>query len=242
MNGPAFDLADLFNAALQAVAAHRQELNILDGVNGNHGDNMVDNVHLIVESLQAQRSRPPAEALRYASQRLQSDGRGGISRYYAGGLGQAAEQLQGHATLDANDVMLLAQSLLSAIPSQGYQPPSQAGGSVLEQFLRPPGERQMYSHGMYPSPMYPSASSALPQGAAQDGGQRLGNVLNVLVPAGLAFLQAQQAGTDTASAVGQALTGVLLGGHVNPLKSGNSRTAAAGLIVKSMLQVLAGRR
>jgi hypothetical protein len=224
MNGSAFDLADLFNAALQAVAAHRQELNILDGVNGNHGDNMVDNVHLIVESLQAQRSRPPAEALRYASQRLQSDGRGGTSRYYAAGLGQAAEQLQGHATLDANDVMLLAQSLLSAIPSQGYQLLSQAGSSVLEQFL-------------HPSPL-----SASPQGASQDGGQRLGNVLNVLAPAGLAFLQAQQAGTDTASAVGQALTSVLLGGYVDPLQSGNSRTAAAGLIVKSMLQVLAGRR
>jgi len=235
MNGPAFDLADLFNAALQAVATHRQELNTLDGVNGNHGDNMVDNVHLIVESLQAQRSRPPAEALRYASQRLQSDGRGGTRQYYAGGLDQAAEQLQGHATLDANDVMLLAQSLLSAIPSQ-------AGGSVLEQFLCPPGERQMYSHGMYPSPMYPSASSALPQGASQDSRQSTGNVLNVLVPAGLAFLQAQQAGADSASAAGQALTGVLLGGYVDPLQSGNSRTAAAGLIVKSMLQMLNSQR
>jgi len=235
MNGPAFDLADLFNAAWQAVAAHRQELNTLDGVNGNHGDNMVDNVHLIVESLQAQRSRPPAEALRYASQRLQSDGRGGTSQYYAAGLGQAAEQLQGHATLDANDVMLLAQSLLSAIPSQGYQPPSQAGGSVLEQFLHPPAAPRMHR-------MYPSASSASPQGASQDNGQSTGNVLNVLVPAGLAFLQAQQAGTDTASAVGQALTGVLLGGHVDPLQSGNSRTAAAGLIVKSMLQMLNSQR
>lgn len=216
MNGPAFDLADLFNAALQAVAAYRQELNTLDGVNGNHGDNMVDNVHLIVGSLQAQRARPPAEALRYASQRLQSDGRGGASQYYAGGLGQAAEQLQGHATLDANDVMLLAQSLLSAIPSQ-------AGGSVLEQFLRPPAAPRM-------------------RGASQDSGQSTGSVLNVLAPAGLAFLQAQQAGADTASAVGQALTGVLLGGRVDPLQSGNSRTAAAGLIVKSMLQMLNSHR
>ena len=100
----------------------------------------------------------------------------------------------------------------------------------------------MYSHGMYPSPMYPSASSALPQGASQDGGQSTGNVLNVLVPAGLAFLQAQQAGTDTASAVGQVLTGVLLGGYVDPLQSGNSRTAAAGLVVKSMLQMLNSQR
>jgi len=189
---------------------------------------MVDNVHLIVESLQAQRSRPPAEALRYASQRLQSDGRGDTSQYYAGGLGQAAEQLQGHATLDANDVMLLAQSLLGAIPSQ-------AGGSVLEQFLRPPAAPRMHR-------MYSSASSALPQGASQDSGQRLGNVLNVLVPAGLAFLQAQQAGADSASAAGQALTGVLLGGYVDPLQSGNSRTAAAGLIVKSMLQMLNSQR
>ena len=241
MNGSAFDLADLFNAALQAVATHRQELNILDGVNGNHGDNMVDNVHLIVESLQAQRSRPPAEALRYASQRLQSDGRGGTSQYYAGGLGQAAEQLQGHATLDANDVMLLAQSLLGAIPSQGYQPPSQAGGSVLEQFLRPPAALRMQGMTDVP-PSATSLASALPQGASQDSGQRLGNVLNVLVPAGLAFLQAQQAGADSASAAGQALTGVLLGGYVDPLQSGNSRTAAAGLIVKSMLQMLNSQR
>ena len=231
MNGSAFDLADLFNAALQAVATHRQELNTLDGYNGNHGDHMVDNVHLIVESLQAQRSRPPAEALRYASQRLQSDGRGDTSQYYAGGLGQAAEQLQGHATLDANDVMLLAQSLLGAIPSQ-------AGGSVLEQFLRPPAAPRM--HRMYSS--VSSASSASPQGASQDSGQSTGNVLNVLVPAGLAFLQAQQAGADSASAAGQALTGVLLGGHVDPLQSGNSRTAAAGLIAQSMLQMLNSRR
>jgi len=230
MNGSAFDLADLFNAALQAVAAHRQELNILDGVNGNHGDNMVDNVHLIVEVLQAQRSRPPAEALRYASQRLQSDGRGGTSQYYAGGLGQAAEQLQGHATLDANDVMLLAQSLLSAIPSQGYQPPSQAGGSVLEQFLRPPAAPPM--QGMPDVPM--SRCTHRPSSALISP--------ITLMPAGLAFLQAQQAGADSASAAGQALTGILLGGHVDPLQSGNSRTAAAGLIVKSMLQVLNSQR
>ena len=63
-----------------------------------------------------------------------------------------------------------------------------------------------------------------------------------LMPAGLAFLQAQQAGADSASAAGQALTGILLGGHVDPLQSGNSRTAAAGLIVKSMLQVLNSQR
>jgi hypothetical protein len=196
---------------LQAVAVHRQDLNTLDGVNGNHGDNMVENVQLIVESLQAQRSRPPAEALRYASQRLQSDGRGAASQFYAGGLGQAAEQLQGHPTLDANDVILLAQSLLGAIPSQ-------AGSSVLEQLL------------------HPSPSSALPQGASQGSGS------HALVPAGLAFLQAQQAGADTVSATGQALTSVLLGGHVDPLQAGNSRTAAAGLIAKSILQMLSRQR
>ena len=241
MNRSAFDLADLFNAALQVVAVHRQELNTLDGVNGNHGDNMVDNVHLIVESLQAQRSRPPAEALRYASQRLQSDGRGDASQYYAGGLGQAAEQLQGHPTLDANDVMLLAQSLLGAIPSQGYQPSSQAGGSVLEQFLRPAGADRTQGMTDVP-PSATSLASASPQGASQDSGPRLGKGSNVLVPAGLAFLQAQQAGADIASVTGQALTSVLLGGHVDPLQSGNSRTAAAGLIVKSMLQMLNSRR
>jgi len=63
-----------------------------------------------------------------------------------------------------------------------------------------------------------------------------------LLPAGLAFLQAHQSGADTASAVGQALMGALMGGRVNPLQAGTPRAAAGSLVAQSMLRALAGRR
>ena len=223
MSQPTYDLNDLFGAALQAMMANRQEINALDGHNGNHGDNMVENLRLITESLQEKSSQTPAEALGYASQRLQSQGYGGTSQYYARGLSQAAQQFQGRPNLDGNDVMSLVQVLLGAIPSEGHQPQPQAGGSVLEQVL-----------GM--------ASGQPPQAGPQDSGLDLDDVLNVLLPAGLAFLQAKQSGADTASAAGQALMSALAGGQTNPLQAGTPRAAAGGLIAQSILQALATQR
>lgn len=223
MSQPTLDLSKLFDVALQSMTAHRQEINDLDGYNGNHGDNMVENLRLITEALQARSSQPPAEALQYAGQKLQSQGRGGTSQYYAKGLSQAAEQLRGHSSLGGSDVMSLVQSLLGAIPSQGHPQQVQAGGSVLEQVL-----------GL--------AGGQPPQAGPQDNGLDLGDVLNALLPAGLAFLQAKQSGADTAAAAGQALIGALMGGQVNPLQTGTPRAAAGGLIAQSLLQALTSRR
>ena len=223
MSQSTLDLSKLFDVALQSMTAHRQEINDLDGYNGNHGDNMVENLRLITEALQAKSSQPPAEALQYAGQKLQSQGRGGTSQYYAKGLSQAAEQLRGHSSLGGSDVMSLVQSLLGAIPSQGHPQQVQAGGSVLEQVLGLAGGQQ-------------------PQAKPQDNSLDLGDVLNALLPAGLAFLQAKQSGTDTATAAGQALIGALMGGQVNPLQANTPRTAAGGLIAQSLLQALTGRR
>jgi len=224
-NQPTVDLSALFGAALQTLTAHRQEVNALDGYNGNHGDNMVENVQLITKSLARKKNRPPAEALEYASQRLQAKGRGGTSQYYAKGLSQAAEQLQGRTALGGADVMTLIQSLLGAIPSQGQQTQPQAGGSVLDQVLDLVGGQTAQ----------PSV-----QPAAEDSGMDLGDVLGMLLPAGLAFLQAKQTGADTVSAAGQALTSALASGRTNPLQSGNPRAAAGGLIAQSILKALMG--
>jgi hypothetical protein len=248
MSQPTFDLSDLFGAALQAVTAHRQEINALDGYNGNHGDNMVENVRMIVDAVKEKGSRPPAEALEYAGQRLQSQGRGGTSQYYARGLGQAAEQLQGRSNLDPSDVTSLVQSLLGAIPSQGHPQQPQAGGSVLEQVLgmvgSQPGQtepqQQAQVGGSVLEQIMGLAGGQPPQAEPQDGGLDVDDVLSALLPAGLAFLQAKQAGADTASAAAQALTGALMGGRVNPLQAGTPRAAAGGLIAQSILKALAG--
>jgi hypothetical protein len=257
MSESTYDLSNLFGAALEAMAANRQEINALDGYNGNHGDNMVENLRLITESLQEKSSRTPAEALGYASQRLQSQGRGGTSQYYARGLGQAAEQLQGRSSLDGNDVMSMLQMLLGAIPSQGYEPEPEAGGSVLEQVLGMASGQP--SQGYEPQPQAGGSvleqvlgmasgqpSQAMPFDQAQDRPQDsdldLGDVLNLLLPAGLAFLQAKQSGADTASAAKQALMSALMGGQVNPLQANTPRTAAGGLVAQSILQALATQR
>jgi hypothetical protein len=228
MNQSTIDLSELFGAALQAVSAHRQEINDLDGYNGNHGDNMVENVRTIIGALQEKSALPPAEALGYASERLQSEGRGGTSQYYARGLGQAADQLQGRSALESSDIVSIVQSILGAIPAEGAQQQPQAGDSILEQVMGLAG-------GQAPQPQ---AGPAAPQ----DDGLDLGDVVSALLPAGLAFLQARQSGADTAEAASQALIGALLGrGHMNPLQAGTPRTAAGSLIAQSILQALAGR-
>ena len=222
MSQPAFDLSDLFGAALQAVSAHRQEINALDGYNGNHGDNMAQNMQLIVNALQQKPDQPPAAALQHASQQLQSQGHGGTSQYYAQGLAQAAAQLQGQSSLTTDDALYVVQSLLGAIPSEGHPQQPQAGGSVLDQVL-----------GM--SQAQPVQQPQKPSG--------LGGLLATLVPAAMAFLQAKQSGADPTAAAGQALMGALTGSQsVNPLQSGTPRAAAGGLIAQSVLKALSGGR
>jgi hypothetical protein len=223
MGNSQLDLADLFAVAQQTVAAHQQEINDLDGYNGNHGDNMAQNVQLIVDALQQNRDQPPAAALEHASQQLQAQGHGGTSQYYAQGLSQAARQLQGQSSLTQGDALSVVQALLGAIPSQGYpQQQPQAGGSVLDLVL-----------GMSQGQAAPQSPTSSPSGG----------LLRSLVPVLLALLGAKQQGADATPAPSQALIGALTGSQqVNPLQSGTPRAAAGGLIAQSLLKALLGGR
>ncbi len=100
------DLVGLFEAAAQAVAAQKDGINALDGYNGNHGDNMVQNVRLITDAVRAHKSDPPDEALRYAGAKLREQGQGGTSQFYSRGLLQAADQFAGKTELKAADGIL----------------------------------------------------------------------------------------------------------------------------------------
>lgn len=113
------DLASLFDKALQAVAEQREEINALDGFNGNHGDNMVSNMRIVADAVNAHSADAPSVALRYAGQRLSEAGEGGTSPYYAQGLLQAAEKFEGQQQLVRADGMTLLETLLGAIPAQG---------------------------------------------------------------------------------------------------------------------------
>ena len=219
MSGSPVDLASLFGVALKALKSNRQDINQLDGYNGNHGDNMVENMSIITQALQAKRSEAPSDALQYASQVLQEQGKGGSSQYYAQGLNQAADQYQGQAQLSASDIMPLLNAILGAVPSESAPQQSQTAGSVLEQMM---------------------GLASQPQPQPKAGGADVASLLNTLLPAGMAFLQAKASGADSMSAAQQAMMKAFLGGTVNPLQTGKPRSAAAGLVVQSILQALAG--
>ena len=181
MSKSEINLGSLFGAALEALTANRQEINGLDGYNGNHGDNMVENLQILTEALRAKSSRPPAEALQYARQKLQSNGRGGSSRYYISGLDQAASELKNRSALEKSDIITLVLSLLGALPSQGYPKRVRSSDSVLEQVMRLSQKGQLGA-------------------GSKDKGLDVGDVLNTVLPAALTFLQAKQSGGDASSA------------------------------------------
>jgi len=228
-NNAQVDLADLFAVAQKTIASHRQEINDLDGYNGNHGDNMVENVQLIADALQQRRDQPPAAALEYASQRIQKEGRGGTSPYYAQGLARAAQQVQGRSGLTTQDALTVVQSLLAAVPTEGHPEQAQAGGSVLDLVL-----------GMMAGPSSASQPQAQPS-AQRPHSSPLGGLLKSLLPAALNLLQGQQS-QEESPGMGEALLGALTGSQqLNPLQTGKPRPAAGGLLAQSLLSALSSR-
>ena len=75
----------------------------------------------------------------------------------------------------------------------------------------------------------------------EDDGLDVGDVLETLLPAGLAFLQAKQSGADTKTAATQAVVSTLMGGRANPLQAGTPRAAAGGIVAQGLLRALSGR-
>jgi len=328
------DLASLFDKALQAVVEQREEINTLDGFNGNHGDNMVSNMRVVADAIHDHNTDAPAEALRYAGLRLGETGQGGTSQYYAQGLLQAAEKFEGQSQLVRADGMTLLETLLGAIPAEGattpqastpsvfdmllgmgglqqpqaqaqpqaqsqlggvmdllggltgaqqpqvqaqqqpqsqlggmmdllgglmggqqqpqvQQPPSQAGGvmdllggllGTPQPQVQPQPQPQSQAGGVMDLLGgllgAPQQAPAQQQPAQQDSGLDLGDILGRLLPAGLAYLQAQQAGADPA-AKRLAFIRALLGARPN--QSQTPRQAAGTVIAQSILQALMAR-
>jgi hypothetical protein len=275
---PSFDLAALFEAAASAVAAHQREINALDGYNGNHGDNMVRNVQTITSTLRAHDQAPPSEALNLAGRRLQENGAGGTSQFYAQGLQKAAERLSGKSQLSAADGMTLIETLLESIPAEGYPKPQESAPTVLDLLTgltggtpQPAPEpvpaqpnqlggllTALMGGGAQAGPAQPAPAQQTPdplaalfgmltgagvpqapQAAPVDDGIDLGDVMEKLLPASLAYIQARQTGADGGQAAQAALTQALLGGQRTQART--SRQAAGTVIARSMLKALLNR-
>lgn len=106
------DLAQIFGAAAQALAANQSALNQADSHNGNHGDNMVQTFNLITQALASKKDAQPSDALAYASQMLNQNANSGSAAVYAQGLAQAAQQFQGQQAVTPENGMGLLQALM----------------------------------------------------------------------------------------------------------------------------------
>ncbi len=255
----AVNLANLFDQALQAVTAERQEINALDGYNGNHGDNMVSNMRLVANTIHANESEPPSIALRRAGQRLGEAGQGSTSQYYAKGLLEAAHKLEGRTQLERADGVTLLETLLGAVPAQDNPDPQQPTRSVLDLVMglagaqqqqaqvqpqvQAPQQQQAPAAGMLDmllglaGAQQPQAQPQV-QAQPQDSGLDLGDILGRLLPAGLAYLQAKQSGADPAVAR-LALIRALL--TARPNQAQTPRQAAGTVIAQSILKALMSR-
>jgi len=160
------NLVDLFEQALQALDEQRETINALDEYNRNHGDNMVSNMRVVTDTLRAHSEEPPSIALRYAGLHLNEASQGSTGQYYAQGLLQAAEKLEGHTQLTRADGMTLLETLLNAVPAQGMPEPQQPTRSVLDLVMGLAGAQQ---HQAQPQPQpQPQPQSQAPLGGLLD--------------------------------------------------------------------------
>ena len=294
------DLVNLFEQAFQGVVAQRKQINALDGFNGNHGDNMVENMRMVTETVRAHRTKSPSEALRSAGKQLGQAGKGGTSQFYSKGLLQAAEKLEGQTELTRADGVTFLETLLGAIPSQGFPEQGQTSSSILDMVMglagsqgqpepepQPPdqlgglmdmvtgltGGQQPQTQPQSDNPLgglldmvtgltggqQPAAEpqtqpdnqlgglldmvagltgAQQPQTESENEGFDLGNLFGKLLPAGLAYMQAQQSGADLTVAK-MAFIRSLLGAR--PQQAETPRQAAGTVIAQSILQALMAR-
>ena len=104
---PGTDLSALFNVAAQALAANQSSRNHADAENQNHGDNMVQALSMIAQSMANQRGSAPSTQLRHASQYLAQNAQSGSGQVYAQGLAQKPHRQQSG--------QVVANALLQAI-------------------------------------------------------------------------------------------------------------------------------
>ncbi len=254
------DLGGLFEKALNDMQSNRDKVNEMDN-NGNHGNNMVENLQIIASILGGRGK--PADLFKDAGEELNKNGKGGTSKYYAEGFEEAAQKFEGREELAEDDVMPLLEAILGSIPQSGHPPPEQKPKApvdptqaLLEGLMGVLGgagaQRQQA-----PVPQQTSGGSILEElvGMAMGGRQQqrpamgldadgdgvdANDLMRLLIPAGMAYMQAKAAGADNATATQKALIGALNGGTLNPLQAGSARSAAGGLIAKSILKSVFG--
>ncbi len=254
------NLAGIFQTVTQTLAENQQALNQADGLNGDHGDNMVQTFQTITDALEKKRGSSDSAALAYASEQVARSTTSGSGQLYAQNLAQAAGQFKGQR-VDAQGALQLLQTLIGGAGQQPVQPASQGGGDMLGALL---GGMVGSESSQAPAPQSGDMFGELLGGttggesyqepAQQGGGDMLsallggmtgtpasgsgaapgqsGFGLDDLLAGGMAFFQAKQSGGSNVQALVQAFMSASgMGNTVH-------REQSTQMVVNSFLQAL----
>ncbi len=106
------ELIQLFHSVEQELMHRRQELNLADSLNGNHGDHMVQIFQLASQAAEEKRDYPPADAMQHAAILLQAQAQNGSAQVYARGLSCMAEQFRKYQ-INSDDLVSYVQKVLA---------------------------------------------------------------------------------------------------------------------------------
>ncbi len=176
------DLADIFGSVVNQLKSDRPQINAVDA-NGNHGDNVLNNFEMVANTLNSLRGQPADQQLQQAAQVLQQDGRGATANLYAGGLLNAAQQLQGKSGIGLNDVLPLLQGLLGGV--QQRTDAQQGQGTLLDTLMPAISSYASARHnGQSNTSAISAALSAALHGSQQTYSQqaRYGNIQQTKLP------------------------------------------------------------
>ena len=207
------DLAKAFQGVATTLTANREALNQADTYNHDHGDNMVEAFEVVAQAMKAKRTASPADQLAHASELLRQK-ESGSAKYYAGGLMQAAQRLEGKRVTPDN-AMDLIQALLG-----GGGAPGSAGTSAAQPDLMGSLLAGLGRAGVQGSAGTPAATS--------QPGLDIGTLLN----AGMSYMNAKQRG--------EADTTALLGALVSATSGGNTpyRAQSGAVVANALMRAL----
>ena len=248
MTTQSIDLAQLFGSVVSALDQNKDALNQADTYNHNHGDNMVEIFEVITQAMKAKSKATPAEQLAYASQLLQAKSQSGSAKLYAQGLQDASAKLGGKKTLTSNNAVTLLQALMGTqkkVTPQTLQ--TQARKTYAQQpTTQQPGAGLLGSllGGLTGTQQTPASTGAGDDllgsllggltGATGSSSSKSGKIdVAKLLKAGMAYMQAKQAGSSDVNAL---LSAVMAGSRVG---TQDYRAQSGTLVANSLLKALA---
>lgn len=202
MSDNQINLGPLFSQVAKALAQQQTQLNKADTQNHDHGDNMVQAFKLISQAIEQKQGSSQAAQLAYAAQQL-SQQNSGSAQLYAKGLQQAASQFKG-SEINAGNILQLIQLLMGGGQKPAAQPAASSPlGSILTQLA---GGQQ---------------SSDSDEITAAD-----------LLNAGIAYMNAKNAGASTGEALIKALVAD------SAMAPTPHRAQSSELVLKTLLDVV----